>query len=132
LALSTFAADRLAAFVLLQFGEDLALKTITATAIFFDASQKTWTGSDFARADSPEEQRFYNYLCIAYGGAPASFGFLVTPKDQPLLPNNRAARCRNEYAQVRKAYDLRVMPYVDPDLLVRSKATDWLLPTDVK
>jgi hypothetical protein len=128
------AADRLAAFVLLHFGEDFALKTITATAIFFDASQKTWTGSDFARADSPEQQRFYNYLCIAFGGAPKSFAFLVTASgnDEPLLPKHRAARCRGEYEQVRKAYDLRIMPYVDPDMMIKVKAMDWLLPADVK
>jgi hypothetical protein len=125
------AADRLAAFVLLQFGEDMALNTITSTAIFFDASQKTWTGSDFARADSPEQQRFYNYLCVAYGGAPRSFAFL-TAGDQPVLPLRRAGRCKDEYEQVRKAYNLRIMPYVDPDLVIKVRSMDWLLPTGAK
>jgi hypothetical protein len=62
------AADQLAALVMLQFGEELAVRTITGTARFFAASEKTWTGSAFADASSPEEQRFYNYLCIAFGG----------------------------------------------------------------
>ncbi len=71
------AADRLSAFVMQNFGEDLAIRTVTATARFFDATKRTWTGSAFASADSPEEQRFYNYLCIAYGSSPISFRFLV-------------------------------------------------------
>ena len=71
------AADRLSAFVMQHFGEDLAIQTVTATAMFFDATKKTWTGSAFADVNSPEEQRFYNYLCIAYGGSPISFRFLV-------------------------------------------------------
>ena len=49
------------ALVMLQFGEDLALRTIRGTTAFFLASKKTWTGSAFADANSPEEQRYYNY-----------------------------------------------------------------------
>ena len=128
------AADRLSAFVLLNFGEDLAIRTITATATFFDASKKTWTGSAFADVNSPEEQRFYNYLCIAYGGEPISFRFLVTAaqNQDPILPIPRARRCRGEYEQVRKAFNLRIMPFVDPQLLVAVRAREWLLPKDVR
>jgi hypothetical protein len=128
------AADRLAALVMVRFGEDLALRTITATADFFQASRKTWTGSDFADATSPEEQRFYNYLCIAYGGAPLSFDFLVrAPKgQQPILPRARAERCYGEFIQIQHAFDLRIMPFVDPDMVVTVRSTDWLLPGDVK
>jgi hypothetical protein len=131
------AADRLAAFVMLQFGQELALRTITATALFFKLSGQTWTGSDFAAPESPEAQRFYNYLCIAFGGDQLSFRFLVMPQrgTRPDLPERRAVRCigvRGEYQQVRKAFDLRVMPFVDPDLLVKVRSTEWLLPGDIK
>ena len=129
------AADRLSAFVMQNFGEDLAIRTVTATARFFDATKRTWTGSAFASADSPEEQRFYNYLCIAYGGSPISFRFLVASEQNqpPILPIPRARRCAGEYAQVRQAFNLRIMPYVDPQLLVYVRSRDWLQPpTDVK
>jgi hypothetical protein len=128
------AADRLSAFVMQNFGEDLAIRTVTATARFFDATKRTWTGSAFASADSPEEQRFYNYLCIAYGSSPISFRFLVTggQNQNPILPTPRARRCAGEFAQVRQAFNLRIMPYVDPELLVYVRSRDWLLPTDVK
>jgi hypothetical protein len=125
------AADRLAALVMLQFGEDLALRTIRGSTAFFLASKKTWTGSAFADADSPEEQRYYNYLCIAFGGAPISFDFLVSG-NEPVLPLPRARRCYWEYQQVRMAFNLRIMPFVDPDLLVKIRSADWLLPGDVR
>ena len=127
-------ADRLAAFVMQNFGEDLAIRTVTATAQFFEATKKTWTGSAFASADSPEEQRFYNYLCIAYGASPISFRFLVTSNqnEDPILPRSRARRCAGEYEQVRKAFNLRIMPFVDPELLVYVRSRDWLRPTDLK
>jgi putative metallopeptidase DUF4344 len=128
------AADRLAALVMVRFGEDFALRTITATTNFFHASRRTWTGSDFADVTSPEEQRYYNYLCIAYGGAPQSFDFLVNvPKDQQqILPHARAVRCEGEYRQIQHAFDLRIMPFVDADLVVTVRSMDWLLASDIK
>ena len=124
------AADRLAAFIMVHFGEDVAMQTILGTAAFFRLSGRTWTGSEFAEVNSPEAQRFFNYLCIALGGAPKSFDFLVNPKDkdEQLLPDRRAERCQAEYEQVRMAFNLRIMPHVDPDILVKVRAIQWLLP----
>lgn len=123
------AADRLSAFLMLQFGEEAARKTIGGTATFFALSNRTWTGSAFADVASPEAQRYFNFLCIAYGGAPKSFEYLVKAEQgkAALLPEDRARRCAGEYEQVRKAFNLRIMPYVDPDLLVKSRAVDWRL-----
>ena len=114
------AADRLTAFIMLQFGEDVADISISGTANFFSWSNLTWSGRDFEVARSPEAQRFYNFLCIAYGGDPHVFGDLV---DKGILPQHRAGRCAGEYEQVRKAFNMRIMPYIDPDLLVRAKAS---------
>ena len=127
------AADRLAAFILLQFGEDVAHTTMLGTVEFFVYSGKTWTGSAFADAGSPEAQRFYNFLCIAYGGDHLSFGGWAESHDghDPLLPASRADQCQREYEQVRNAFNLRIMPYVDPDLLLRVKATQWFLPGEL-
>ena len=68
------AADRLAAFVLLQFSGEIAHTTMVGSAEFFLLSLRTWTGSAFADTASPEGQRFYNFLCIAYGGDSNDFG----------------------------------------------------------
>ena len=116
------AADRLSALVMLQFGEDAARTTILGTAHFFDWSNRKWTGSDFAEATSPEAQRFYNFLCIAYGADPVLFANL---KDSGALPKYRLVQCPREYLQERTAFDLRLMPYIDPDLLVKARARSW-------
>jgi hypothetical protein len=129
------AADRLAAFVLLQFAGDVSHTAIIGSAEFFLLSRKTWTGSAFADVGSPEAQRFYNFLCIAYGGDELDFGgWTEAPKgEDPLLPKFRTDHdgCRYEYEQVRKAFSLRIMPYVDPDLLLQVKATQWFLPGEL-
>jgi hypothetical protein len=116
------AADRLTAFVMMQFGEDNARTTILGSARFFNWSARTWTGQDFASTEAPEAQRFFNFLCIAYGGDPIAFDNLKT---NGALPDYRSAQCAKEYQQVRKAFDLRLMPFIDPDLLVKARARTW-------
>ena len=127
------AADRLAAFVLLQFSGEIAHTTMVGSAEFFLLSLRTWTGSAFADTTSPEGQRFYNFLCIAYGGDPNDFGgWTQAPQGQdPLLPDRRAQQCGHEYQQVRAAFSLRIMPYIDPDVLLQIKAAEWLLPDEL-
>ena len=116
------AADRLTAFVMMQFGEDNARTTILGSALFFNWSARTWTGQDFASTEAPEAQRFFNFLCIAYGGDPITFANLKT---KGALPEYRLPQCAKEYQQVRKAFDLRLMPFIDPDLLVKARARTW-------
>jgi hypothetical protein len=134
------AADRLAALIMIQFGDQVALTTILGTAKFFEYSKRAWTGADFAEVGSPEAQRFYNLLCVAYGGDPITFAFLA-PRPQPgrrlpMLSESRARQCGREYEQVRHAFDLRIMPYVDPDLVIKIRASQWLqadeIPRDIQ
>jgi hypothetical protein len=134
------AADQLAALIMIQFGDQVALTTILGTAKFFEYSKRAWTGADFAEVGSPEAQRFYNFLCIAYGGDPITFAFLA-PRPRPgsrlpMLSERRAARCGREYEQVRHAFDLRIMPHVDPDLVIKVRASQWLkadeIPGDIQ
>jgi hypothetical protein len=109
------AADRLAAFMMVQFSEDVAVLTISGTAMFFELSEKTY----------PDARRYYNYLCIAFGGRPQTFQFLVA---KGILPQVRAQSCvYKEYEQVRKAFNLRIMPYVDPDRLVQVRSMQSLV-----
>ena len=42
------AADKLAGFLMLQFGQANARKLLNGAAYFFEASDRTWTGSDFS------------------------------------------------------------------------------------
>jgi Putative metallopeptidase len=139
------AADKLAGFLMLQFGTENARKLLNGAAYFFEASDRTWTGSDFSDVRGTDAQRFYNYLCIAYGGDPKAFRDFVQDDDagmQPgqrtklrldLLPRSRAVRCAGEYNDLRYAFDLAIMPSVDRNLLDKVLARrDWLRSDDGK
>lgn len=104
------AADRVAALIMLNFGPEIAQFTILGAAAFFEASEKTWTGSDFASAASPEAQRYYNYLCMAYGQDQMTFRTVV---EEGFLPEFRAVRCASEYQDAALAFLKVVMPNVD-------------------
>jgi hypothetical protein len=124
------ASDRLAGFLMVEFGSDLATQLITGTVTFFKESGKTWTGSDFAEATSPEAQRYYNYLCMAYGSDPGAFESLLDSRTAGhlTLPPDRAFKCTREFEQVRKSFNLRIMPFVDPELLVKVRADPVDIP----
>jgi hypothetical protein len=117
------AADRLAAFIMLKFDERTARVTISGAAQLLAYRSSALGTIDYAAEVSPAAQRFYNFLCIAYGGDRIDFQGFV---DKGLLPKFRANRCWKDYESIRKAFDLRLMPYVDPDLVVKVRATDWL------
>jgi hypothetical protein len=119
------AADKLATFIMLQFGKDLAVRTITGVVWYFEASNRTWTGSDFASETSSEGQRFYNCLCIAYGGDPDTFGDIVR---DTLLTTRRAARCAHEYQLLDYAFKQTILPHLDPDKLRKVQSTQWAKP----
>jgi len=121
------AADKLAGFIMMQFGKDVALRTLAGTTYFFEASDRTWTGNDFSDVRGTEDQRFYNYLCIAYGGDPATFGYVVRDKT---LPKLRADGCAHEYAELKFAFAKTIMPFVDQDVMARVRSVQWLRPDD--
>ena len=123
------AADKLAGFIMVQFGKDVALKIMIGAAWFFDASERQWNESDYASEQSPEAQRFFNYLCIAFGSDPASFKFLIA---QNLLPARRAQRCTNEFYALRFAFAKTILPHVDQQLLKRVQSATWLMLDEPK
>jgi hypothetical protein len=117
------AADLLAAFLMLKFDERAATVAIIGAARLFGYATSALGKVDYVSELSPPAQRFYNFLCIAYGGEPRTFQGVV---DKGFLPKSRASRCGGEYNMIRKAFDLRLMPHVDPDLVVKIRAIDWL------
>jgi hypothetical protein len=121
------AADKLAGFIMMQFGKDVAQRTLTGTTYFFEASNRTWTGNDFSDVRGTEDQRFYNYLCIAYGGDPATFGYVVRDKT---LPKFRADGCAHEYSELQYAFYKTIMPFVDQDVMAKVRSAQWLKPDD--
>jgi hypothetical protein len=131
------AADKLAGFLMLQFGAETARKLLNGAAYFFEASDRTWTGSDFSDVRGTEAQRFYNYLCIAYGSDQRTFSDFVEGQSKgarssrvDVLPQERAGRCPKEYGDLKWAFDSTIMPNVDQDLLQKVLARNWLRPED--
>ncbi len=121
------AADQIAGFLMLQFGKEVARTAIKGTAY-------VWL--TFSREERPAYwdvhstagQRFYNFLCIGYGGDPESFKEFV---GKP-LPKERLENCAHEYRQVRNAFIKTIMPHIDQELTKQVQARQWLRPDDGK
>ena len=79
----------------------------------------------FSDAARPlEAQRFYNYLCFAYGAQAKTYEFLVNGFN---LPPARARLCREELFKLRRAFRATFMRHVDVQLLERvKKRRSWL------
>jgi hypothetical protein len=121
------AADRVAGFLMFQFGEKAAYRSLMGTSWFLSQSSVLNTGlptGDFAYTrgvDGETLQRFYNLVCLALGGDSVKFDFL-----RKSLPEARANNCRWEYLQLVRSFNDTFMPYVDRDLMAKVQATDWL------
>jgi Putative metallopeptidase len=121
------AADRVAALVMLQFGGPTAYKTLMGTAWFLAQTSVTGIGEfSTTMGEDLQVQRFYNYLCVAYGADPQFFSFLKATLEK------RRQSCGFEYDQILRAFSDTFMPYVDRDLMKKVQAIEWLRPDDGK
>ena len=121
------AADQAAGFIMLQFGKEVARKTLPGAAYFWQAGSTDWSHLLFADVHGNPVQRSYNYLCMAYGGDQETFKDLV---DQGLLPKSRALSCPHEFQQLRNAFVKTIYPHIDPDLLKVVQSRQWLRADD--
>jgi hypothetical protein len=125
------AADQLAAFILLQFGNDVARRTIVGAALLFRqmaVDQQPGT-ADYAAVHGLPAQRFINVLCIAYGAEPKLFADFVK---QGFLPAHRIGYCRWEYRQIAHAFKTLIGPHIDPVLQEKVRGREWLRADDGK
>jgi hypothetical protein len=135
------AADRLTALILLNFPQnDMAWNTIVGTELFLSAS--ALSPPDMSDARGVTAQRYYTALCLAYGGDKKTFGSFVltdrrasgSPTGDPDygnaaagdLPAERATVCPQEYADIKAAFDALIMPHVDPALMQKVQAVQWI------
>jgi hypothetical protein len=121
------AADQISAFVMLQFGKDVARTTIKGAAYTYLNSKNPRTRTEFADEHGAPAQRFFNYICLAYGGEPEAFKQYV---DQGILPKARAEHCPREYQLVRRAFAKTILPHVDLELMKKVQSIQWLRQTD--
>jgi hypothetical protein len=121
------AADQMSAFVMLQFGKDVARTTIKGAAFTYLNSKNPRARTEFADEHGAPAQRFFNYICLAYGGEPEAFKEYV---DQGILPKARAEQCPREYQLVRRAFAKTILPHVDLDLMKKVQSIQWLRQSD--
>jgi hypothetical protein len=121
------AADQMAGFILAQFGEGVARRTLPGAAYLWqkDAESSHWRRDTFSDEHGHPLQRAYNYLCMAYGSKPAAFQYYV---DMGLLPKARAVNCKREFDQITNSFMQTMMPHIDQAKLKIVQSTDWLLP----
>jgi hypothetical protein len=132
------AADYVAAFAMLQFGTDVARKTVFGTAWFLNQldlilrnGSNIMSDVNYLDAIRPTvRQRYYNILCIAVGNDPVGFSVLLAfNRTQTIsdLPLDRECWKGGEYAQVKDAFIRTILnPYVDPALLKQVQGMQWL------
>jgi len=129
-------ADQIAALIMLQFGPKVALTTVKGfynVWHHFNAEMLRATKGQirpWAEADehSISIQRAYNFLCMAYGKDPQSFGALA----EQLLPRARKQSCQEEYKQAANAFRKTLLPDIDPEMMKAVLQLEILKPEDFK
>jgi hypothetical protein len=119
------AANRLAAYLMTQFGKDVAWRTLMGSAWFLAQTTMTGAGSDFYYVRDPEARNFWGMLCMAYASDPDTFGFLAKNLD---IPGNRIEKCIQDFRFVQFAFDRTILPHVDQIQMQKVRATPWLVP----
>jgi len=126
-------ADQIAGFLMLQFGKDVALPTVKGTINAWhhlNAVRKGKVSIAYeADVHSLSLQRGLNFLCLAYG-SPHSADFKGLA--DRWLSDERKENCTSEYATVRRAFNMTIMPHVDSTKLEKVRTMRILNPEDLK
>jgi len=125
------AADMVAGFVMLQFGNDVARTMIKGTfnmTYNWHAETPNLNAAILADTHSLALQRGFSILCLAYGKDPETFKDLA----QAWLPPARQPSCAREYRQAENAFRKTIMPDVDPVLMKKVQQMKILRPDDSK
>jgi hypothetical protein len=122
------AADQFSAYIQLQMAKDDARRLILGVAYLgSEQAQRDMAHpimlSQFADVHELPGQRYFNVLCMAYGGDPDLFADAV---DYWHLPESRAKNCRYEYRRFQYAFKVLIDPYVDFALVEKVKTKQLL------
>ena len=130
------AADRVAAFVMVQFGANVAWNTIVGTAWFLSGTATN--APDYSDVRGTVAQRYYTTLCLAYGREQVEgntvrqgnvFQPFVSESDNSQtgnLPISRARGCSYEYLLMKQAFNDTIMPHLDQALLKQVAGALWI------
>jgi hypothetical protein len=119
------AADQVAAYITLQFGEAEARRVILGTAYAYKTEAENTARppslTQFAGEHGTPAQRLFNLICIAYGAEAKLFSDVAKH-----LPAQRARGCEDEYLQVQYAFETLIEPHIDRTLADRIFDGSWL------
>lgn len=117
------AADQIAAYTMLQFGDKVAETTVKGALWKW----RDWRGVNLSDTHSTAQQRFGIFLCLAYGAKPKVFQSLI---DGEFLLPARAANCKAEYQQIEYAFAKTIVPHIEPGLMEKVRSATWFFPED--
>lgn len=116
------AADAIATFIALQFSKDVARTVVRGTS-YLHKGRFSFYAPAYWDEHGTGLQRYYNSLCVAYGGAPELFKELIAKSD---MPKTRSDNCEREYRQVEHAFKKTLLPYIDTERMKQVQAKTWL------
>jgi hypothetical protein len=124
------AADFFSAYMLLQFAPDDADRLIQGVVFMLASEGRSELEEPLRLKVLSKEhglpvQRYYNWLCMAYGSNPEIFRNIVLRGG---LPEARADNCADEYAMLRRAFGKLILPHVDERMLrdaIDQARFDW-------
>jgi hypothetical protein len=127
------AADSLSALLIHQIWEEESAQSLMAdTALAFELyhAESEAGGYEIPYWDehSLNLQRYFNLVCLFYGADPDNRGFVVTDFE---LPEDRAERCPDEFAQTERAWmeplSKAALAQGKPGLVIKGNSSDPLV-----
>lgn len=114
------AIDQLAAYVLVESGEEGQQAALDAAAWFLARAQDSHISEwPFWREHSLDASRFSNLACWVYGTDSEGGAGLVQegclPDGSPCVPEGRAQSCQMEYQQLAEHWEALLAPYLKAD-----------------
>ena len=100
--------DQLATIILIAAGEKGVAQAL-AGAYWFQQQSKSAHKTPFWDEHAFDQQRFYNIVCLIFGSDPKKYGDFV---QSGTLPRERAMRCPDEYAKIKKAWEKLLQPHL--------------------
>ena len=118
------AADFFSAYTVLQFSPEDARRLFEGVAFMFAsearaAFDKPFGVGAYAGEHRLAPQRYFDYLCVAYGSAPQTFAKAVGDGG---LPPWRHDSCIEEFTLLKRSFDKLIGPHVDGVMLEKMRA----------
>jgi hypothetical protein len=125
------AADQFAAYIMLQFSKDAARRLVGGAVLTAGQFMKNYQENPtvekrlekYSSVHGLPEQRFYNFLCLAYGADPNLFADVVK---NGYLPKRRADNCDYEYETFSRAWRTEMSPHIDAQIARSVLDRTWL------